>query len=1000
MQLSFEKLKYQDDAVDAVIDTLSSHDDTMTSVEIEPDTLDDSVRITLSENNQQYPGRNYLEPFPQFNIEMETGTGKTMVYLKTIMELHRRFNENKFVIVVPSRAIKAGVSDSLSRLRVYLSNVHNTDKYHFFIYDSKQISQLQAFEGKSFEIMVTTIQAFNSNNNVINQEYSEGFWGGKPIDQIRNSNPIVIIDEPQSVDGAIAGKKAIKSLNPKLVLRYSATHKDKTYPLLYEFGPIQAYQSGMVKHIETLGTEVDTSGNIPFIELKSIERSGEILQAKVIAYKAVGNDFVKRQIVLKKHDSLSSKSKNSRYDLLGEVTHVDLNNQFIQFENGQRFEMGFGDGEDEIWLNAQLRALITDHLDRELNLQKKGIKVLSLIFLDTVANYRIYTDKGVQNGKYATLFESIYNEVLHSNPKYKKLNDYNVPASQVHDGYFSMDKATKNNSAKYMDTKGDTIKDESAYKAIMADKIGLLTQYTPNNIATDTKAAKLRFIFSHSALKEGWDNPNVFQILTITTPTKDLTRRQKIGRGLRISVNQDGERVYGNHNVVTIYANETFEEFARGLQEEYIDSGILKRKINAEFFVNTVVDRSRPILTTIDENGVEVQDITDMDDQKQVSDTIIVNSNDANTFVNVLKKSEIIQSDGSPKVNKIKKLQLEEEQVKLVNQAVKVGINEEVAIALVQKTCVQFNLPKTTNRKQRETVEITNKNNQYFVDLWDKIAHKVSYHVNFNEAELITDIVKGDNPICNIRINNMTSIQTRARIKVSRTSINDEIIGKSTSKFTWADMPIIDVTRQIADKVGLTRQAIIEIIKQSYAINSGFLDSIKKNPALFVRRATVNIQVHQRKLLNKSLVYVQSDDLWSPDEFKPYEAAGKNLWQVPDRAFVKTLFKQIVVQSEEEANFAEELVNEEKIKYFLKLPNWFKIPTPFGSYNPDWAILAESNDMERLYFVVDTKTTLEMGELNPREQDRLNAGKLAFQSEGFNDVSFDAPIKVVGDLNI
>ena len=227
MKINYEKLPYQQEAVKAVVDTLSDHNDVGNKMILDPEILDDSVKQTLLDNEQKYPGSDYLTPFPQFNIEMETGTGKTMVYLQTIVELHKRFHENKFIIVVPSRAIKAGVEDSLNKLKDYLSDIYNTDKYHYFLYDSKQILELQNFEGDNFEIMLTTIQAFNKSTNIINQEYNEGFFGGRPLDQIKEAKPIVIIDEPQSVDSAKAGKKAIASLNPKLVLRYSATHKEK-----------------------------------------------------------------------------------------------------------------------------------------------------------------------------------------------------------------------------------------------------------------------------------------------------------------------------------------------------------------------------------------------------------------------------------------------------------------------------------------------------------------------------------------------------------------------------------------------------------------------------------------------------------------------------------------------------------------------------------------------------------------------------------------------------
>lgn len=992
MKLSYEKLDYQDAAVAAVIDTLSGHDDLINVIEIDPEILDDSVRVTLSETNQQYPDSDYLNPFPQFNIEMETGTGKTMVYLKTIMELHRRFGENKFVIVVPSRAIKAGVEDSLNKMRDYLSDVHNTDKYHSFVYDSKQISQLQAFEGSSFEIMLTTVQAFNSENNVINQEYSESFWGGKPIDQIRNANPIVIVDEPQSVDNTENGKGAIAGLHPKVVLRYSATHKEKQYPLLYEFGPVQAYNAHMVKRIEVMGIRVDTGGNIPVVELKSVEFKNGTLQSKVVAYKATESGLSKKIITLKNGDSLAKKTNNDRYQELGEVIEINSNDMFIEFKNGQRSEIGAAEGENKILLTAQMKAMITDHLDRELKLKDKGIKVLSLIFLDSVENYRVYTeDNRAENGQYAKLFEKIYDEVLKSNPKYQELNDYNVPVSQVHDGYFAKDKATKKKPEQYADTKGDTAKDESAYEAIMTDKEGLLMQYHKNKPETNTKAAKLRFIFSHSALKEGWDNPNIFQILTIAAPTNDLTRRQKIGRGLRIPVDQNGKRVPDEDNdinVVTIYANESFEAFALGLQREYIESGILTNKIDADFFTGMIVSIAP------DENRSEEMAISDSPHT--------VTSFEAEKFVGVLKDANLTKDDGIPQLKELKTLNLDEKQTEIVDKAFCTGVSKQVSIALIEKVLMEFNVPEPTNRVRRTKVEITDKNNQDFIDLWNKIAHKVNYRVEFEEQKLIDDVVSGDNPLSEITTRDSIVQETKTKVEFSQARVTGNTYRNRNESFDEYPDKIMDITRQIADKVGLTRRAIIKMILRSQEINNQLLDEIKKNPASFANQAIVKIKNQERKLLNKSLVYVQSDELWSKDGFDSYEATENTLWTVPDEAFAKTLFNKIAVQSKVESQFAESLVKEEKIKYFLKLPDWFKIPTPFGNYNPDWAILAETNGSERLYFVVETKSTNEISDLRQEERDRIQAGQRLYESNEFKDknVKFEGPIKDILGLKL
>ena len=1003
MKINYEKLDYQENAVKAVINTLSNHDETATKLILNSDYLDNSVRETLLNNGQKYSGSGYLNPFPQFNIEMETGTGKTMVYLQSIMALHKRFHENKFIIVVPSRAIKAGVEDNLKKVQVYLSDIYNTDKYHYFVYDSKQISQLQSFEGNSFEIMLTTIQAFNKNTNVINQEYNEVFFGGKPLDQIREANPIVIIDEPQSVDSAKAGKKAIASLNPKLALRYSATHKEKQYPMLYEYGPVQAYKDRMVKHIETLGTEVNTNGNIPFIELKEQpEFKNGRLQAKVLAYKQVKDDFLKRTVTLKKGDSLAEKAKNPRYERLGKVTAIDSGNNFIEFENGYHAEVGALEGENDIWVSAQMEALVRDHLDRELRMQDQGIKVLSLIFLDQVKNYRIYTKDGYEKGIYAQLFERIYEKVLHSDPKYKKLNDYNVPVAEVHDGYFAQDRATRNKPAMYRDTKGDTAKDETAYDAIMDDKEGLLTKYIPGKPETNTKAAKLRFIFSHSALKEGWDNPNVFQILTIATPKNDLTRRQKIGRGLRIPVNQEGKRVYNeNQNIVTIYANETFEEFAAGLQNEYLEDGLLSNKIDEDFFTNMVVSNSVTNKEDVLTNKKEEKETENVNEEKSTTDeTRKVTHHESVTFANVLKQNNIINNNSKPTARGLNSLSNNTIKKKIVDQSVSEGIEAATASKMMSIVIDRFNVPKPRDRRDRTTVQLVDKNNSYFNALWNKISYKVRYHIKFNEDELINTIVNGNNPLKDIKITRMTAVQTRARVDLNTTNVKDRVISQNTEHLTWNDMPIMDVTRQLADKTGLTRKAIIKMILLTKKKDSSFIKKIKMNPALFVNRAYQRIRMHEQNLLSHSLVYIQTGEKWSKDLFKPFDASDNTLWEVPERGLKKTLFDKIPTQSQEERKFAESLVNEEKIKYFFKLPNWFKIPTPFGNYNPDWAILAETNGIEKLYFVIDTKTTEEKGTLRSGEQTKLNAGAQAYKAKGFEDVKFEAPIKVIGDLDL
>ncbi|MBD5316567.1 MAG: DEAD/DEAH box helicase family protein [Bacteroides sp.] len=1005
MKLNYEKLPYQEEAVKAVVDTLSGHDELSNKMVLEPEQLDESVQETLLNNHQKYDGQNYLDPFPQFNIEMETGTGKTMVYLQTIMALHKRFNENKFVIVVPSRAIKAGVEDSLNKLKVYLSDIYNTDKYHHFVYDSKQISELQNFAGSNFEIMLTTVQAFNKSTNVINQEYNEGFFGGKPLDQIRDANPIVIIDEPQSVDGAKAGKEAIASLNPKLALRYSATHKDKQYPMIYEFGPAQAYQLHMVKHIETLGTEVDTNGNVDFIQLKEKPTPiGNSLQAKVIAYKQVGDEYKKRTITLNQNDNLYKKTNNPQYKDWGKVTEINRLEDFVEFENGKQATLDNNEGESQIWLQSQMEALIRDHLNRELELQDQGIKVLSLIFLDEVKNYRIFTSDGTKKGKYAELFEKLYQKVINSNPKYKKLYSYEVPVNEVHDGYFAQDKATKKKPAIYRDTKGDTQKDETAYNAIMQDKEGLLTQYIPGKTETDTKAAKLRFIFSHSALREGWDNPNVFQIMTITTPKNDLTRRQKIGRGLRIPVNQKGERVYNDkQNVVTIYASETFEEFANGLQKEYLEDGTISNKIDANTFAGLIIKKHSSKFDNEEDDTelVNNEELVSSNENEPEQKVVMhkITPDESNKFAQALQESNITNNKGNVTTSGMRSLTQEKKQ-EVIKVTTEKGVSHESATSMMDYFTDQFKLPTISNRHNREHVKVGNRNNPFLNDLWDKIAKKVNYRVEFSEDTLINDIVNGSNPLSEIALEKMTAVQTRAKININKANISNEILSTNTEHIENSDLPITDIVRQLADQVGLTKQAITKMILETNKKKPDFIQRIKLNPALFVQRAKQNIKAHESKLLNQSLVYVLSGEQWDKNNLKEFDAEKSTLWTVPDRGLKKTLFDKIVVDSEVERQFAAQLVNEDKIHYFLKLPNWFKIPTPFGNYNPDWAILAERDGSQRLYFIAETKSTKDRTKLRADENARIDAGQRAYETDGFQDVLFKGPIVVVGDLEI
>ncbi|CAM3262364.1 restriction endonuclease [Lactiplantibacillus plajomi] len=439
------------------------------------------------------------------------------------------------------------------------------------------------------------------------------------------------------------------------------------------------------------------------------------------------------------------------------------------------------------------------------------------------------------------------------------------------------------------------------------------------------------------------------------------------------------------------------------LQDEYLQSGLLENKIDDDFFTNLIVnklDGGSSVNEDIDtEHSADV--LTDSSERvKSNSNIKKITEVESRSFVNILKQEKVIKSDGKLTISGLKKIRTDESKRVLVKKVEKEGIDKQSAEAMIDQVTVRFDIPKPIDRSKRTNVNLTNRDNPYLKDLWNKICHKVNYRVKFSEDDLIEDIVNGNNPLSEIRIKKMTAVQTRARINLLDHRVENHIVEQNTERLTWSKLPIIDVAKQIADGSGLTRQAVVRMILQTQKKNTGFIDKIKMNPTLFAQRALNNIKAHQRNLLNKSLVYVQNGETWSQDKLQPFNAANNTLWKVPERGFKKTLFEQIATQSEEENNFAESLINENKIKYFLKLPNWFKIPTPFGNYNPDWAILAETNDVECLYFVVDTKTTLEMSDLREEEQARINAGRQSYKAKGFEDVSFEAPIKVIGDIEM
>lgn len=570
------------------------------SLKLHPEDIHQNIRRIQLKNGLAPSGDFSTEDGIHLTVEMETGTGKTYVYLRTIFEMNRLYGFTKFIIVVPSVAVKEGVAKSLDMTAGHFKELYENVCFDYFVYNSDKLSDVRNFvDGSDIRIMVINIDAFRKSftdpekenkANIIHRSHDR-MAGAKPIEYIRETNPIVIVDEPQSVDTTSKSKEAVASLNPLCTLRYSATHIEKHH-MLYKLDSVDAYEKKLVKQIEVAGIEVKDYHNKAYIKLLSVNNKKNPITARIELDYRMKNGRIKRKPVTVSSgaDLLDKKYSGGRdlYDgyIIDDI-YCETGNEYISFTGKSEIlkpgESVGGVDPDE-YKRLQIRKTIEEHLNKEKNLRPRGIKVLSLFFIDKVANYRRYDEKGnPQKGKWARMFEEEYSRLIRR-PEYKDLlkgENLETAALGVHNGYFAVDKKKDAVGHEMLkDASGKTTADESAYNLIMKEKEKLLSF-----------DSKLKFIFSHSALKEGWDNPNVFQICTLNETNSVIKKRQEIGRGLRICVNQKGERVHGFEvNTLTVMANESYEEFAEQLQKEIEEEeGIRFGVVEEHFFAGLVV---------------------------------------------------------------------------------------------------------------------------------------------------------------------------------------------------------------------------------------------------------------------------------------------------------------------------------------------------------------------------------------------------------------------------
>ncbi|MEO0551342.1 MAG: DEAD/DEAH box helicase family protein [Pseudomonadota bacterium] len=881
-----------------------------------------------------------------FSIEMETGTGKTYVYLRTIFELNKLYGFKKFIIVVPSVAIREGVLKSIEVTKAHFKTLYDKVPFDHFEYNSKRLGKVRQFaSGNQIQIMIINIDSFRKDVadkdlsemtedelkklNVINRE-NDRMSGRRPIEFIQAANPVVIIDEPQSVVSTDKARRAIANLNPLVTLRYSATHRD-TPNLIYRLDPIEAYDLRLVKRIEVASIREENSFNDAYVKLLKTDNKKNI-RAQIEIHTAGSQGPKAKKLWVKQGDDLFIKSgERETYRDGYIVQNIDCTpgSEYIEFNQGGFLELGqeVGGLGDEV-MRAQVRETVEQHLKKERSLRGKGIKVLSLFFIDRVANYRVYNEDGsISLGKIGRWFEEAYAE-LSAKPIYKDLISF--PASELHDGYFSQDK-----KGQAKDTSGTTKVDEDTYSLIMRDKERLLDPTEP-----------LRFIFSHSALREGWDNPNVFQICTLNETQSVDKKRQEIGRGLRLPVNSDGERIHDETvNRLTVIANESYDDFARTLQTEFEDDVGVKFGIVDKIAFAHI---SRP-----NDAGEDVslgQDISAKLWQHFVSagylgedGTILDKFDPKNPHF------ELSVPDGFEGIR-----------ASLVDEIAKKVFKNRVA-----------NARERRELKFRKEVQLS----EEFQELWERIKHRTRYRVEFKTDELITRALKRIAAIETIRAPRISTTVVGVDISEAGVSVDRQLASRSEEVASATVLP--DILGFLQKETELTRHTLASILKQS-----GRLAEFKVNPQAFMASVADAIGRALHDLMLEGIRYDKvPEQSWEMSRIEQEAEKGivrylSNLYDVKNRE--KSLFDAIEYESETERQFAADLDNNEHVRLFVKLPSWFKIDTPIGPYNPDWAFVTEND--ERLYFVRETKSTLDSDERRTKENQKIDCGRRHFEA--------------------
>lgn len=796
--------------------------------------------------------------FPNFSVEMETGTGKTYVYLRTALELHRRYGLRKYIVVVPSVAVREGVLKTLKITQEHLRAIYDNVPYRFTSYDSKSIAKVRQFaQSDCVEILVMTIDSFNKDDNVIRQS-TDRLQGATPLFLIQATRPVLILDEPQNMEseGRI---KALASLHPLLALRYSATHRNP-YNLCYRLTPFEAYRQGLVKRIEVDSVRKEDDYNQVFLRLDEVRSSKTTVQAKIAIHQRMADGGIKEKAYLFKQGvSLGDKSDRPEYDSFV-IDEIHAREEFVRFANGIEIRVGQTQGADQAELfKQQIRRAVETHFQKQKKLKAAGIKVLSLFFIDRVENFTgdVPPERGAGSvdglypGIIRELFDEAFNDLKGKYPDFAELEP-----SAVRKAYFA-EKKRRGGAVEILNsTTGQSKEDREAYDLIMKEKERLLSFREP-----------VAFIFSHSALREGWDNPNVSQICTLNQTVSEVKKRQEVGRGMRLVVDQKGIRTDDPKlNILTVIANESYEQFVDGLQKEM---------------------------------------------------------------------EEAFGKDGAaPKPTNVR-------------------------------------AKKTATRKPLEQLPAE------FAELWNRIKHKTRYQVTVDSAKLVQDVITA---LDKVRIEAPRIISQTADVEVGTAEDRldyrvggKRVLTRLTGRHSLPNLVemIQDLIAHITPPVKLTRKTLATVVN-GVKNRQAALD----NPQEFASQAARVIREKVIQQLVDGIKYEKDGTWYDMTEWvETEETVSDRLVQVEN-----SIYDNIVVQSDTERRFAEKLKKRKDVRLFVKLPNWFKVATPVGQYNPDWALVMEkAEDAEALlYLVRETKSTTAADELRGTENQKIHCGEKHF----------------------